>query len=152
MSDYEYESESDYESGDEMTENVPIPDDEMKETGPEDEDLVFSYKQLEQIGHARTDDLEDVMFTDRKNIATLSGREKFIKNVKEFLATEKINIQLNISKLENIEYKNPKAFVVASFFIENRKKDEELFETIEKYLKDVQIEDVIRYIRMLRKK
>jgi hypothetical protein len=106
----------------------------------------------------------DMSFKDRyKKYGGLSGEERFRKLANQFInendemkALPKLEINDYITKLQQIEYKNPKAFIVAFFFIYSGEKNSNLAKKVSYYCrqkeddKDMTVEDIIRYVRLLR--
>lgn len=128
------------------------------------EEQVPTFKQREHIGEMN--ELDTVAGFDidpkkrQKMMANLTGEERFRKIANQYVQQEfKGKIKTSdltrvVERIKKIEYKNPKAFVLAYYFIKMDKKDKELSETISDYIKDeeigVTIEDVVRYIRYIR--
>lgn len=131
----------------------------------EDEyEQVPTFKQFEHIGEANDLDIAAGFDLDPKNkrkmMANLTGEERFRKianqyineNFKQIIRPSVIsNLLENIRK---IEYKNPKAFILAYYFIASGKKDKQLQSVISEYITNeemgVDIKDVVRYIRLIR--
>ena len=97
----------------------------------------------------------------RKMMANLTGEERFRKIANEYIiktfvkgVVDKSAISRLLEHVKKLEYKNPKAFVLAYYFITMRKKDTELSDTISEYIADedggADITDIIRYIRYIR--
>ena len=104
-----------------------------------------------------------------KTFGAMSGEESFRKAVCQYLyENEKFfsgldlnNMNRYVDRLKNIEYKNPKAFVVAYIFVSSGRKKNELKTTriipgmtIEEWCKEEEDEgitviDIVRYSRML---
>ena len=132
----------------------------------EDEyEQVPTFKQFEHMGEANELDIVAGFDMDSKNrrkmMANLTGEERFRKVANQYINDNfkgliKSSVIANLLEhVKKIEYKNPKAFILAYYFIESGKKDKELTETISEYIIDeeigIDIKDVIRYIRFLRK-
>ena len=131
----------------------------------EDEyEQVPTFKQFEHMGEANDLDIAAGFNLDPKNkrkmMANLTGEERFRKIAKQYIDEnfKKIISPSVISKLleniKKIEYKNPKAFILAYYFIETGKKDKQLPSIISDYIKNeemgVDIKDIVRYIRLIR--
>jgi hypothetical protein len=158
-------------------------EDEEEET-VNDQQFVQGVKQYEHMGEY--DEYEDVLgrgLTMRERIrrfGVLSGEEKFkkiftqYKNENEkFKTLNTANMKNLITKIKKIDYKNPKAFVIAYYFIQSERPDKELKEVVKSFCrnddkdgkdgkdgdkenskddddKDVSVIDVVRYVRMIR--
>lgn len=143
---------------------------EDEEETVNDQKFVQGVKQYEHMGEY--DEYEDVLgrgLTMRERIrrfGVLSGEEKFkkvftqYKNENEkFKTLNTANMKNLITKIKKIDYKNPKAFVIAYYFIQSEKPDKELKEVVKSFCrndnddkddKDVSVIDVVRYVRMIR--
>jgi hypothetical protein len=131
----------------------------------EDEyEQVPTFKQFEHMGEANDLDIAAGFNLDPKNkrkmMANLTGEERFRKIANQYINEnfKKIISPSVISKLleniKKIEYKNPKAFILAYYFIETGKKDKQLPSIISEYITNeemgVDIKDIVRYIRLIR--
>jgi hypothetical protein len=140
-------------------------DEEGDESYLEDEyDQVPTFKQFEHIGEANDLDIAAGFDLDPKNkrkmMANLTGEERFRKIANQYI-NENFNQTIRPSVIANllenikkIEYKNPKAFILAYYFIATGKKDKQLQSVISEYIENeemgVNIKDVVRYIRLIR--
>jgi hypothetical protein len=130
-----------------------------------DEEIVQGVKQYEHIGEYNPIYQEfgdyDMDHRDRfKKYGALTGDERFRKMVVQYINQnedlKKLNlIKMNdyITKLKQIEYKNPKAFVIAFLFIDLRDKNSNIVKKVGHYCKetdDMSIEDIVRYVRLIR--
>lgn len=135
-----------------------------------DQKFVQGVKQHEHMGEY--DEYDDVLgrgLTMRERIrrfGVLSGEEKFkkvftqYKNENEkFKTLNTANMKNLIAKIKKIDYKNPKAFVIAYYFIQSDRSDKDLKEVVKSFCrndnddkddKDVSVIDVVRYVRMIR--
>ena len=140
-----------------------------------DENFVMGVKQYEHIGES--DEL-GTSYMGPRSFLILSSEERFKKLLKqykdkhkEFKLLKNSNIIELIEKMKKIEYKNPKAFLLAYYFIQTEEPQKNIEKVIGKYCRknivdkdaddededddddddtDVSIIDVIRYIRMIR--
>jgi hypothetical protein len=135
------------------------------DTTYEDEyNQVPTFGQFQHMGELNELDIVSGFDLDPKNkrkmMANLTGEERFRKianqyineNFKKIIRPSVIsNLLENIKK---IEYKNPKAFILAYYFISTGKKDRELRDTISEYIVNeemgIDIKDVVRYVRLIR--
>jgi len=127
---------------------------------------VQGVKQYEQMGvydPLYEDELggEKLDFRERlKLFGAMSGEERFRKMVKQYIMEEeefkmldKNDIIYYIEKMKKIEYKNPKAFIIAYYFIKSREKDKNIKKKINQFCTEengVSLEDVVRYVRMIK--
>lgn len=150
MSDDEFDFDFDEENNDSE-------DSQEFENSPE---FVTGFKQYEHIGQYNPLDDDnlgmDLDYRQRlKYFGPISGEKKFKKNVSIYIKSIDLSIDIYdlikyIEKLENIEYKNPKAFVIAYYFISSKKTKKDFFRIVKKYIdEDLNFEDVIRYIRLI---
>ena len=168
MSDDEFEDEYSFDIelnedyGKEKDEDYGYEEDEDKE---EDHLFVQGVKQYEQMGvydPLYEDDLGGKMdFRQRlKLFGAMSGEERFRKMIKQYIMEEKEfklldknDIIYYIEKLKKIEYKNPRAFLIAYYFIKSLKKDGQIKEIVGHFCTEengVTLEDIVRYIRMIK--
>jgi hypothetical protein len=155
MSDDEYDfeiEEHDIEGRDE--------DEEEKHNIYEEEPkFVQGVKQYEQMGEY--DPLYQEFGGDFENgkklYMHLSPEELFNKGAKEYIASKKelqtiskINLLKVIEKLQKIEYKNPKAFVLAYYYISILQSKNFLENMIKFVEDDLSLEDIVRYIRLIK--
>jgi len=133
--DYQMEENSDYElnSNSDTASNSDYIE--------EDPDFVQGVKQHEHMGEANdvfSDIFEGIYTNKRKYMASLSGEEKFYKLVRDYMSIEFKGINLEIRKyisdINQIKYKNPKAFVLACYFIESKSPDKDLKDVLKKYI------------------
>jgi len=155
--------------GDEYLFDFQVNDEYEKEKEEEEEDdehlFVQGVKQYEQMGEHDVlyeDDLGGKMdFRQRlKLFGAMSGEERFRKMIKQYIIEEnefslldKNDIVYYIEKLKKIEYKNPRAFLIAYYFIKSREKDNQIKKTIGHFCTEengVSLEDVVRYVRLLK--
>ena len=184
------ESEVEYE----MDENKHYEDSSEYEESEPEPDFVPGINQYQHMGSAN--DLFDDIFegiydtNKRKFMSSLSGEQKFLKLVRDYMTKEfkgiDLKIIMHISNINQIKYKNPKAFVLACYFIESGNPDIKLKDTMEKFIEKetiktlrciecnktvpytvkgkkchdedmvlevsgIMYEDVVRYIRLIRK-
>ena len=103
-----------------------------------------------------------------KNFGALTPEQTFRKTAKQYIdSNDKIKGYLNmaglcfhVDKIKKFEYINPKAFVIAYFFINRQAesshqkkkiKDADLSQIVSDFIdEDVTILDVVRYIRFIR--
>jgi hypothetical protein len=99
-----------------------------------------------------------------KHFGALTSEQTFRKTAKQYIdSNDAIKGHLNmaglcfhVDKIKKFEYINPKAFVIAYFFInmqaDNKKiKDTDLSQIVNDFIdEDVTILDVVRYIRFIR--
>lgn len=125
---------------------------------------VPTFGQFQHMGELNELDIVSGFDLDPKNrrkmMANLTGEERFRKIANQYISEnfKKIIRPTVISNLleniKKIEYKNPKAFILAYYFISTGKKDDELPDTISDYIKNeemgVDIKDVVRYVRLIR--
>jgi len=139
--------------------------DDGDESYLEDEyDQVPTFKQFEHIGEANDLDIAAGFDLDPKNkrkmMANLTGEERFRKIANQYInenfkQTIRPSVIANLlENIKKIEYKNPKAFILAYYFIATGKKDKQLQSVISEYIENeemgVNIKDVVRYIRLIR--
>jgi hypothetical protein len=169
--DNDEEDEDEEEKGDKKGDNKSKSDksDSDEEDGDEsyleDEyEQVPTFKQFEHIGEANDLDIAAGFDLDPKNkrkmMANLTGEERFRKIANQYInenfkQTIRPSVIANLlENIKKIEYKNPKAFILAYYFIATGKKDKQLqsiiFEYIENEEMGVDIKDVVRYIRLIR--
>lgn len=135
-------------------------DEEEKQNLYEDEPVfVQGVKQYEQMGEYDPlyQDFSGDFENGKKLYMHISPEELFNKGAKEYIASKKdlqaiskINLLKVIEKLQKIEYKNPKAFVLAYYylFVVQSKK---FIENMSKFVEDgLSLEDIIRYIRLIK--
>lgn len=140
-------------------------DEEGDDSYLEDEyDQVPTFKQFEHIGEANDLDIAAGFDLDPKNkrkmMANLTGEERFRKIANQYInenfkQTIRPSVIANLlENIKKIEYKNPKAFILAYYFIATGKKDKQLQSVISEYIENeemgVNIKDVVRYIRLIR--
>ena len=140
-------------------------DEEGDESYLEDEyEQVPTFKQFEHIGEANDLDIAAGFDLDPKNkrkmMANLTGEERFRKIANQYInenfkQTIRPSVIANLlENIKKIEYKNPKAFILAYYFIATGKKDKQLQSVISEYIENeemgVNIKDVVRYIRLIR--
>jgi len=140
-------------------------DDDGDESYLEDEyEQVPTFKQFEHIGEANDLDIAAGFDLDPKNkrkmMANLTGEERFRKIANQYInenfkQTIRPSVIANLlENIKKIEYKNPKAFILAYYFIATGKKDKQLQSVISEYIENeemgVNIKDVVRYIRLIR--
>lgn len=140
-------------------------DEDGDESYLEDEyDQVPTFKQFEHIGEANDLDIAAGFDLDPKNkrkmMANLTGEERFRKIANQYInenfkQTIRPSVIANLlENIKKIEYKNPKAFILAYYFIATGKKDKQLQSVISEYIENeemgVNIKDVVRYIRLIR--
>jgi hypothetical protein len=127
---------------------------------------VPAFGQFQHMGEANELDIAAGFDLDPKNrrkmMANLSGEERFRKIANQYIKDnfKRIINPSVISRLleyiKKIEYKNPKAFVLAYYFIADKKdkKDTDLSEIMSDYITDeemgIDIKDIVRYIRLIR--
>ena len=168
FSDYEDSEEREKEKGEEREEKGG----ERGERGEGEDAYEDEYNQVPAFGQCQhmgeTNELDIAAGFDldpknrRKMMANLSGEERFRKIANQYIKDNFKGI-INpsvISKLleyiKKIEYKNPKAFVLAYYFIADKKdkKDKDLSEIMSDYITDeemgIDIKDIVRYIRLIR--
>jgi hypothetical protein len=162
----EEEDEDEEEKGDKKGNKKGDSDnDNGDESYLEDEyDQVPTFKQFEHIGEANDLDIAAGFDLDPKNkrkmMANLTGEERFRKIANQYInenfkQTIRPSVIANLlENIKKIEYKNPKAFILAYYFIATGKKDKQLQSVISEYIENeemgVNIKDVVRYIRLIR--
>lgn len=140
-------------------------DEDSDESYLEDEyEQVPTFKQFEHIGEANDLDIAAGFDLDPKNkrkmMANLTGEERFRKIANQYInenfkQTIRPSVIANLlESIGKIEYKNPKAFILAYYFIATGKKDKQLQSIISEYIENeemgVDIKDVVRYIKLIR--
>ena len=92
-----------------------------------------------------------------KLFGSMSGEERFRKMIKQYIMEEnefklldKNDIVYYIEKLKKIEYKNPRAFLIAYYFIKSREKDIGKISHFCTEENGISIEDVVRYVRLIK--
>lgn len=177
-----YESDRGEDDDDEVVEEEVVEDDveDVVEDVDDDEEgsphLVAGVNQYTHMGF--TDCLyEDPLAglavgmdarTRFKNFGALTSEQTFRKTAKQYIdSNDKIKGYLNmaglcfhVDKIKKFEYINPKAFVIAYFFINRQAesthqkkkiKDADLSQIVSDFIdEDVTILDVVRYIRFIR--
>jgi len=144
-------------------------EDEKKGVMEEEEyEQVPTFRQFEHVGEANELDIIAGFDLDPKNrrkmMANLTGEERFRKianqyineNFKGMISTSLISNLLE--HIKKIEYKNPRAFVLAYYFIikskKDKTKDKDLSTVISEYIANeeigIDIKDIVRYIRLIR--
>jgi len=164
--DEEGDSDSD---NDEEGDSDSDSEDEKKGVMEEEEyEQVPTFRQFEHVGEANELDIIAGFDLDPKNrrkmMANLTGEERFRKianqyineNFKGLISTSLISNLLE--HIKKIEYKNPRAFVLAYYFIikskKDKTKDKDLSTVISEYIANeeigIDIKDIVRYIRLIR--
>jgi hypothetical protein len=183
--DYYESDREDDEEGDEEGDEEEVVEEVVDEEGDEEGDeeveegsphLVAGVNQYTHMGF--TDCLyEDPLAglavgmdarTRFKHFGALTSEQTFRKTAKQYIdSTDKIKGYLNmaglcfhVDKIKKFEYINPKAFVIAYFFINRQAesshqkkkiKDADLSQIVSDFIdEDVTILDVVRYIRFIR--
>jgi hypothetical protein len=161
----EEEDDDEKEKGDKKGNKKGDSDEDGDESYLEDEyDQVPTFKQFEHIGEANDLDIAAGFDLDPKNkrkmMANLTGEERFRKIANQYInenfkQTIRPSVIANLlENIKKIEYKNPKAFILAYYFIATGKKDKQLQSVISEYIENeemgVNIKDVVRYIRLIR--
>jgi hypothetical protein len=179
--DYYESDREDDEEGDEEEVVEEVVDEEGDEEGDEEVEegsphLVAGVNQYTHMGF--TDCLyEDPLAglavgmdarTRFKHFGALTSEQTFRKTAKQYIdSNDKIKGYLNmaglcfhVDKIKKFEYINPKAFVIAYFFINRQAesshqkkkiKDADLSQIVSDFIdEDVTILDVVRYIRFIR--
>jgi len=147
----ESDSETENESGSESESDVS------------DEHLVKGVKQYEHMG--QRDELYEDQVGDNLDYRTrlklfgpISGEDRFRKTIKQYIHEnddfEGIvtpHFLSSITKLKHIEYKNPKAFLIAYYYITKSDSYKEFEKIVKRYIENgVSVEDVFRYVRMIK--